>query len=259
MEYYIYKGTDPEGPYSIEQLEQLAIGRKTLVWHEGLEEPILAQDIEQLRPLISKIPPKLNGIETGAKPTTPPVLSRKENEQKEKSNGDKSKSAKKLVYGVLTLGLIIGVALVVNTIMNDNGNLFYRSSSTSASQARTKPMFENAVHDAIEDRAERERKAKYRNNLGSYLNPHPNNYKKDLVFGGIWDAEVKMDNKTPYTLDQVVVEVGYYKADGGLYKTEQVVFKNMGAGERQAVHAPNSDKGVEIRCWVTSAYSSELY
>ena len=269
MQYYIYKNTKPEGPYSLEALSKLSIERNTLVWHEGLKEPQEAQTIETLQVLTSKIPPRLQK-HTGPTEQTevqPPALKTENDNQhltiasKPQVQDSKAPKQKRPVVFYLTILLVVAVStLVISSALGEHGFSYYNpSSAATESHARTKPAFENAVHDAIEDRAERKRKAKYRDNLVSYLHPHPNKYKKNLIWGGIWNAEIKMDNPTPYSIDQAIVRVGYYKADGSLYKTEQVVFTDLGAGERQAVHAPDSDRGIEMRCWIEGAYSSALH
>ncbi|MFK7799217.1 MAG: hypothetical protein AB8E82_17330 [Aureispira sp.] len=104
----------------------------------------------------------------------------------------------------------------------------------------------------------RKKNGYYRKNILKFLNPHTNNFGKDAVFGGIWDLQVKMDNKTPYLLDVVGVNVNYYKANGGLYKTETVTFRNILPGKRIIIEAPGSDKGVSVKCFVQYVKSTAL-
>ena len=52
--YFISKNSQPkEGPFNLEQLKKIKIDKETLVWYEGLEEWKNANEIDELKDLIS--------------------------------------------------------------------------------------------------------------------------------------------------------------------------------------------------------------
>lgn len=69
MKYYYSINDRQEGPVTLDELKRINISNKTLVWHEGLTDWVLAENIEELNdffkskhsppPLPSKKPPQL--------------------------------------------------------------------------------------------------------------------------------------------------------------------------------------------------------
>lgn len=48
MEYWIYLNNEKKGPYSFDEIEQMAFPPTTLVWREGLSQWLEAKDVEEL-------------------------------------------------------------------------------------------------------------------------------------------------------------------------------------------------------------------
>ncbi len=254
MQYYIYINREPQGPYTIEQLKEVGISKESIVWHEGLDSPTKALKLKALEQLFTITPPPLI-------PQTTPLLkeisSDNENipvvnksEIAEENSG--SKKGKTVSRGNIFKKVL--AVMFVAVLLFWGFAIYVDSSRYTGNRA-----FEGAVNTAIYNREIDKEKEKYRNNIGDYLNPHPNSYSKDLVFGGIWDLQIKMDNKTPYVLDQVAVEVSYYKTNGERHKVETIYFRNIAPGERQRLSAPNSSKGVRVKCSVKDVSSSALW
>lgn len=110
--------------------------------------------------------------------------------------------------------------------------------------------------ESIEKKYEEEQKKKYeeekqkdfyRNNGRTYLKVYPNEYDKNLVLGGIWNLQVKLQNDLPYHLQKVIVEVSYMKVTKSIYKKETVTFRNVPPNKTLLLPAPNSDKGIEAK------------
>lgn len=57
--YYIVIDNEQAGPYSIEELKDLKIKKDSLVWKEGLENWVVAESIEELKPLFIATPPPI--------------------------------------------------------------------------------------------------------------------------------------------------------------------------------------------------------
>lgn len=58
--YFISKGTEKKGPFSIEDLLKMEITEDYLIWKDGFEKWIPISEIELLKPHIIKLPPELS-------------------------------------------------------------------------------------------------------------------------------------------------------------------------------------------------------
>lgn len=61
MKYFIAFGNTKKGPYSLEEVKEYKIERNTLIWKEGLENWMKAEDIEELQSLFISAPPPIPG------------------------------------------------------------------------------------------------------------------------------------------------------------------------------------------------------
>jgi len=57
--YYYTDGTNDFGPFTLEELRGKPITKETYVWYEGLDEWVLAADVEELYPLFTSTPPPI--------------------------------------------------------------------------------------------------------------------------------------------------------------------------------------------------------
>lgn len=57
--YYLVKNSEKIGPYSISELQDLDFDRKTLVWHNGLDNWKNAEDFEELSDFFQNVPPPI--------------------------------------------------------------------------------------------------------------------------------------------------------------------------------------------------------
>ena len=60
--FYYYDGKSQQGPFDIEELKLKGITKETMVWHEGLPEWKVANDIEELRDVFKMSTPPPIGI-----------------------------------------------------------------------------------------------------------------------------------------------------------------------------------------------------
>ncbi len=56
MEFFIIKNDEQYGPYTIDQLREIGIDANTPVWHKGLDNWILADEIDELRDVLALSP-----------------------------------------------------------------------------------------------------------------------------------------------------------------------------------------------------------
>jgi hypothetical protein len=108
--YYLHNGTEQDGPFDISGLKSKRITAKTEVWYEGISDWTNADQIDELKGLISK--------------TTPPPIPSKStsNKQKEKPIPKKSGLGKILSQLALISACVIGVFMIINIVMNSNSN-----------------------------------------------------------------------------------------------------------------------------------------
>jgi hypothetical protein len=57
IQYFIHDGQAQKGPFSYEDLSKQGIGRKTMIWREGLEGWSEAEKLEELKDLLKATPP----------------------------------------------------------------------------------------------------------------------------------------------------------------------------------------------------------
>lgn len=78
------------------------------------------------------------------------------------------------------------------------------------------------------------------------------------TFGGINDLQLTVTNRSVYPLDLVVVEVQYIQANKKVYKTENLYFRNIGAGSALMQEAPKSSRGIKVQYKITTISSKDL-
>jgi DNA-binding NarL/FixJ family response regulator len=100
-------------------------------------------------------------------------------------------------------------------------------------------------------------KAFAKNNIRSLVTVSVNEYHKGL-FGGLSDIQLKVSNRSTYSIDQVIVEVQYMLAGSKLYKTETVNFENILPTSTLVLNAPKSTRGVKLDFRILSVRSKDL-
>jgi len=78
------------------------------------------------------------------------------------------------------------------------------------------------------------------------------------TFGGVNDLQLTVTNRSVYPLDMVVVEVQYIQANKKVYKTENLYFRNIGAGSALMQEAPKSSRGIKVQYKIITISSKDL-
>ncbi len=103
--YFIHIDDIQKGPYSITELKEQNITRDTLVWFEGAESWMKANDIEDLKEIFKSIPPPL----LTKAPIIPPPLSEKKTIVNTVITTEKSTNKKNIIIVVIASFLLISV------------------------------------------------------------------------------------------------------------------------------------------------------
>jgi len=78
------------------------------------------------------------------------------------------------------------------------------------------------------------------------------------TFGGISELQLTVSNRSIYPLDLVVVEVQYIQANKKVYRTENLNFRDIGAGGALMLEAPKSSRGIKVQYKIMLINSKEL-
>lgn len=245
--YYLHDGVGQKGPYTIEELKQLTISKDSNIWFDGLDEWKRASEIEELQSILTVIPPVFN----------PPPIKSSQESHKKLTVSDKSK----LNFGTAGIVMLIIIILisVFYAVNKYNGDVVKEITT----QANIQAGIDSALKEKERLRLEEEKqklelvKKNIRNNIDSYLSIQRSDYSVDRFWGGITDLYFTASNKTDYNFEKVELEVKYYRTNGGLFKTERVVFDVPARGEIRQ-DAPSSNKGVRAEYEIVSIYSQDL-
>jgi hypothetical protein len=77
------------------------------------------------------------------------------------------------------------------------------------------------------------------------------------TFGGISELQLTVSNKSVHALDLVIVEVKYLQANKKIFKTENIYYHNINAGQSLMQEAPKSPRGIKIQTRITVINCSE--
>lgn len=90
-----------------------------------------------------------------------------------------------------------------------------------------------------------------RENLRELIRLSSNDYKKAALFGGLKNITITAANNSSHLVDLAIVEVNYIQANGKIFKTETLYFKNIPPKSSVSLRAANSTRGVKIESKLT--------
>ncbi len=217
-QYYIHDGSLEKGPFTLEQLKNETITSNTQVWYEGLAAWTTADQIEELRSLLAVKPPPL---QVKVQPVSAV------------EHYEKNKKSSKAKYIWTALGIVAVVVI---------GTLIY---SNNQSQQALNNLQNSVSQKESQEAIEKLRQAETRNRWAQFVKLERGDYQSG-VFGGISGLDLTILNTTEYVIDEIEVEVDYIKENGGVHKTEIVVFKNLPSNTKQTKYAPESSRGTSV-------------
>ena len=108
-----------------------------------------------------------------------------------------------------------------------------------------------------EKQVDRQAMERARQNIHQLVAVDANKYKTG-VLGGISDLKLTVSNNSPYTLDEVEVEIRYLGPEKRVVKTQMLLFNGVAAGEQKTIEAPRTNRGVTIDYVITRINSKAL-
>lgn len=93
--------------------------------------------------------------------------------------------------------------------------------------------------------------------LRNQLSVVANEYGKG-VFGGVYDIQLTVTNRSSYHVDDVTVQLEYLLGGKKVHRTTLLHVKDLGPASSKVISAPKNSRGVSIQYWITSCTSKEI-
>ncbi len=118
QEFYIYMNNEQKGPFSTTELKELMITRETMVWYEGAENWIKAQDVEELKGIFKSIPPPFQVNSTDTDSVDDPIY--EDNSHKTEIIKPKVNSKRNKIIWVVASSLILIATCLIYILTNQS-------------------------------------------------------------------------------------------------------------------------------------------
>ena len=230
--YYLHDGKQQEGPFDIDELKAKNLNRDTPIWFEGLNEWTTINNVDELKDIITAIPPPF-----ATAMASPPSIQKLRNEQKPFENKSVNKSS--LFRNLLILAGIIVIIFV--------GSFIYNQMEHQEA--------ENYRQNIIN--AEEDLKTKIRNNITTYVTAEHSAYNFN-VLGGVSNLKITVRNSSDYLIDNVKVKVIYVKADGDIWGSKIIDFNLLNPNTKTTLKVDDTDRGVKVQIEIVSIKSAAL-
>ena len=190
--YYIHNGTENSGPFVLEELKAKKITKTTLVWFEGMDEWKYAGDIDELKSILTVVPPPLKNI---------PPLPTAEKKIASQTILGLDKNIFFLASGILAL--IIGTLIFDTYQENRSSELEQKNNQTEFRnqqlELQQKEIDEQKIQLAIQEKIESERLS---NEKKDSINNRLLEIKKILVYNKInlEDNKIKLANAKEFKI-----------------------------------------------------------
>ncbi|MCG2613610.1 hypothetical protein LZZ85_04930 [Terrimonas sp. NA20] len=132
-----------------------------------------------------------------------------------------------------------------------------RSARKTLNEMTIKTATENANHSSTASAPVSAVPDNALSGLGSQVSVVSNDYKR-VALGGIRNLELTVTNRSKYALDEVAVELQYFKPNDQVLKTQVVQFKSVAANESETLRIPDTNRGVRVQYKIVRIGSSQL-
>ena len=102
-----------------------------------------------------------------------------------------------------------------------------------------------------------DQKAYYREHWDNFIHINTNNYKTGLL-GGIKNLKVEVSNQTDFKLDNIETTVIYKRANGEVFKKENVTINNIPSKGKASAAAPDSRAGSSVDIKLSKITSQDM-
>jgi len=290
--YYIRNNDENLGPFTFEELKLHGCNGETPVWYEGLNAWTTVKEVPELSGLLKRTgPPPFvkanedNADEKNGQFNSPPPFDSKKAENISAPEAPRAEPAAPNTQStvsntnpnqkfiLLGIGAIILVAVIVRLVANNNNSAYDSpyvdslqadSLRRAAAVAGTDP---GSVANAEVSSPPAEtysgpdevtlKNMEYRNNWSKYISASRSAYNYSAA-GGISGLSIVVYNNTSYPINYIAVAVKYITVNGYIHKTETVSFYDITAGSKQALPAPDSERGTSVEYEITNIYAPKF-
>lgn len=258
LDIYYTNGFDVYGPISMEDFCKNKYYKSTKIWHEGLDGWVNLQDSDILKHCIGTMSTSTTPIETPIAPSgvVPPLDKIHQNITAPQPEDEKDTKLNKFIIFLLIFAVVASTTILIRTINK-------RKAKAAASNQETTLIDSTSSVDSVisleekaelvEDATKLGEQKTHRLNWEKFVLVQPNFKKKDL--GGIDNAEIVLNNKSPYKMDYVRVKIDYLKSNGEVFQTKNVEFHDLQSDSAKTLFAPDSKRGVDLKCEIIEAKS----
>lgn len=217
-QYYISEGPEKSGPFSLEDLKDMNLDRTTMVWRNDQDRWLKAAELPELSMHL------------------PPDLPNQQNN-----------TMLHMVYVVVILVILaFSFFMYTRTIQ----------ATEKAIEVRTK----QEQPDDTEERKEAAlafAKRETRKRIQELVILDQSSYVVG-TFGGIKELDITVSNNTEFIMDEVSVEVRYYKKNGKLYKRERISFYHIQAHDAVTKRMPETPRGTHVESNIIKMQSDAI-
>ncbi len=273
--FYLHNGQNQDGPFNIDELKALNIEKDTPIWYEGIENWTTAEKVEELKSIlpVNVVPPKFEKPNQINTTSLPPKFNKTENLDNSQNFQSISNIQNKEKKSNLNRNILIGVGSIIGVILigviaikfqnNNNDNYNYSGETAVTVDSLGNPQNTNYDNSAEIERqninsAITQKNMAYRNSWYEYITTQLGEYSYREI-GGIDPFIVQVTNNTEYKMDNIDVDVEYVKANGEVYDTETLVFKNVSANSSLQLYTSGSERGTSARAQISNIGSSKMH
>lgn len=264
-QYYLRINGQNLGPLTKEALLAHAPTLETPVWHPGLPEWTTVGKVPELAALLAPVPPSFAEASGSPVPPVPPAF---EVPNETNAGAGKSQVSNRTLM-LLGLGLLVVIGVLIfllnrNPAGGGSSSGSMPTDSMEAAAGRGSPPDPAAADVPVIDGQDDEKariaaltakNMEYRNNWARYITASRSEFTTSGV-GGVYGLSITVANETEYPLDYVWVAVDYITVNGYRHKREILTFEEIKPRTRQALYAPDSDRGSRVSYEIISIGAS---
>jgi len=235
------------------------------VWDQDEKDWVRAADLKELKFLFPQdssysnqtVFPKISPGKDESINTTQPIHVKAESHSKriDDSNPFRTQSADLPLQPAINPKLVafaLGLAIVIilSLINFSGGGAALSTAATGAvtvEHSETNQTRLDSESNRKDDKNSEERKNKiFRSSWRNYITHTPSKY-KIRGFGGITGLTITVNNKADKIIDEIIVNVTYFKNDGSVFEVKEITINNIQPHSQKEAKVPNTQRGTKIK------------